>query len=401
MKMVPHWEGLSPRRVRLFAALSIALLAAVSNVLIGNSAAKAADECTNVPTSLNAPVYPSTGVILCSSEGINGAFNHAYSFQFQGDCNLVLLTGRWQPLWSSNTGGRSCTSTNSCLALQGDGNLVLYWPNGCGNQPTLWDSGTGNNPSNNYCLTMQSDGNLVIYVPSPGNPCGYGGNYLNGPRLPTWTQSSHTKPQQGADSWRTHPVDNGRTNCPYVCKSTAVNYRAIDIFSARQPSWSGPVQNALTAWNQGPISYSFNVQPNDNENWIYASYPGDPLYTQCGGFLSGALGVTIYYDSAGNVIGGPGIAVMALRTRICLDQNQHQPIGSYPIGPTIAHELGHTLRLAHNYRDNTSAMWPVLSTGGSSTPNSNDIGSPSPGCPPRGSYGGLGGGVMCIYGWGD
>jgi hypothetical protein len=127
------------------------------------------------------PVYGSDPLL---QRGYQRALNHAYSFQFQDDCNLVLLTGRWQPLWSSNTGGRSCTSTNSCLALQGD-------------------------------------------------------------------------------------------------------------------------------------------------------------------------------------------------------------------------ELGHTLRLAHKYRDNTSAMWPVLSTGGSSTPNSNDIGSPSPGCPPRGSYGGLGGGVMCIYGWGD
>lgn len=246
---------------------------------------------------------------------------------------------------------------------------------------------------------MQSDGNLVIYVPSPGNPCGYGGNYLNGPRLPTWTQSSHTRPIQGADSWRTQPVVEGRASCPYPCRSTTLYFRAIDRYSSRQPSWNPAVQNAVSAWNQAPISYSFTPQPNDTQTFIYASYPGDTTSGYCGNYLTPSpgydapKGVTIDYDALGNP-SSTWQAMVIYFTDVCMNQNNIAPS---EVQWVAAHELGHTIGLAHNFRDSTSVMSYYVNPG----PNSNDIGSPAPGCPPRGSYGGLGGGVMCIYGWGD
>ena len=183
--------------------------------------------------------------------------------------------------------------------MQGDGNLVIYYPNGCGNQPNLWNSGTGGHSLANYCVAVGPDGNVVIYTPS--NPCGAGASYLTGPHSPSWTQSSNTRPIEGADSWRTSPVIEGRNTCLYVCKSQSVYFRAIDRYSGRQPGWNPAVPNAVSAWN-------------------------------------------------------------------LIDSN--------------------------------SIMWPIASN--VLGPDGNDIGSPSPGCPNQSSgYGGLGGGAMCIYGWGD
>lgn len=393
-KIVPYWGQLSPRR--LVATSSVALLSAVSSVVIANAVAQASDPCLpNVPQALYAPtvVYPGA-VILCSNEDTN----QAYSFQFQGDCNLVLLIGRWKPLWSSNTGGRNCNSANSCLAIQGDGNFVLYWPNGCGNQPVLWQSGTGNQPQAQYCVTTQVDGNVVVYAP----PCNAGGAALIGTNLPTWTQSSHTRSFSGADSWRTQPLMTGRTSCRYPCHSTTVYFRAWDYYSSRQPGWSPAVTNSVAAWNVGPISYSFSAGPNDTWNFIYASFPGDSNPSDCGLALQRqptAYAVTIRYDETLTAANGSD-AMSVFQTSVCLNQNQIDPSWSQSrIQNTVAHELGHTTGLAHNFRDPNSIMNYTL---GPTGPDNNDIGGPAPGCPNRdATYGGYGGGVMCIYGWGD
>jgi hypothetical protein len=121
---------------------------------------------------------------------------------FQTDGNLVVYNGS-TPLWSSGTSGRpdaelllsaqspqlqilggdqsmlwanvyafgagnftlnqntSVDFYSLTLAMQGDGNLVLYGPDGT----PLWDTGTfGQDCGTNQCyVTFQSDGNLVVY----------------------------------------------------------------------------------------------------------------------------------------------------------------------------------------------------------------------------------------------
>lgn len=363
----------------------------------------ASDPCTGQPQAMyagstGAQRYP--GVVLCSDDstipGVVGS--QAYTLQFQSDCNLVLLTGRSKPLWSSTTGGGNCNNANSCLVMQGDGNLVIYYPNGCGNQ-VRWASGTGGHALDQYCARLGYDGNLVIYV--PGNPCGSNPSYLTGPNSPSWTQSGHTRPIEGADSWRTWPVVEGRTTCQYPCKSTNIYFRAWNGYSSRQPLWDAAITPAVSAWNVGPITYSFNAGPNMTWTYIYASFPGDTTYPYdtCGSYLNSTVpGVTVDFNQSGAAT-SDWQALNIYYTQVCLNQNLLSP-GGTDVTNAAAHELGHTVGLAHNPSDTTSIMYPSQTQ--VQAPNNNDIGGPAPGCPNRdATYGGYGGGVMCIYGWGD
>lgn len=71
----------------------------------------------------------------------------------QGDGNVVLYSGS-TPVWSAPNTLNHGTRT---LVMQGDGNLVAY----DGNWLALWASGTGGNPG--AWLAIQDDCNLVIY----------------------------------------------------------------------------------------------------------------------------------------------------------------------------------------------------------------------------------------------
>jgi GH25 family lysozyme M1 (1,4-beta-N-acetylmuramidase) len=98
----------------------------------------------------------------------------------QGDGNFVLYGKNSNPLWDSHTNGHGGAS----LAVQSDGNLVVYdagralWnagteviaaptrPTGSGIIPAgqgLAASEGFSSPSGKYSLAMQSDGNLVLY----------------------------------------------------------------------------------------------------------------------------------------------------------------------------------------------------------------------------------------------
>lgn len=84
---------------------------------------------------------------------------------YQGDGNLVLYVRRsgvmptsdpnagWVPRWASNTAGQPA---GTCV-MQGDGNLVVYTPDG---RP-IWASNTWGHPG--AFLAVQDDENVVIY----------------------------------------------------------------------------------------------------------------------------------------------------------------------------------------------------------------------------------------------
>lgn len=83
--------------------------------------------------------------------------SNGYTFVMQGDGNAVIYkptAGGRTAIWSTKTPGRS----NSYLAMQSDGNLVLY-----SNGVAYW--ATGMKGAGSY-LVMQTDGNLVMYRPS-------------------------------------------------------------------------------------------------------------------------------------------------------------------------------------------------------------------------------------------
>jgi hypothetical protein len=96
---------------RHLAAASVGFLLASLLVAGLNTQVNAADACDTSNSSLTATAYLLPGGVLCSNEG----GNKAYNLQFQGDCNLVLLTARWKPLWSSNTGGATAQARTHAL----------------------------------------------------------------------------------------------------------------------------------------------------------------------------------------------------------------------------------------------------------------------------------------------
>jgi len=75
-----------------------------------------------------------------------------YSLVYQADGNLVLYA-QGAARWSSRTDG----TTPGVVAMQGDGNLVVYDSNGT----PVWASRTDGHPDAQ--LFVQSDGNVVIY----------------------------------------------------------------------------------------------------------------------------------------------------------------------------------------------------------------------------------------------
>ena len=100
--------------------------------------------------------------------------NGQYTLAMQTDGNLVLYAGN-QALWQSGTSG----NPNAWVIMQSDGNLVVYSP-GPTNVHALWQSGTYNQPGDR--LVVQPDGNAVIY----------NSNYTSAP----WATNTNARPSQ-------------------------------------------------------------------------------------------------------------------------------------------------------------------------------------------------------------
>ena len=105
------------------------------------------------------PAYPNTVTSMHpfdEGQGLTSNSKH-YVAVFQADGNLVVynwVTGHAD--WASNTAGNGGTR----LYVQGDGNMVIYKPDGKGSLVAIWSTGTAGKGSSS--LTMQDDGNLVL-----------------------------------------------------------------------------------------------------------------------------------------------------------------------------------------------------------------------------------------------
>jgi lysophospholipase L1-like esterase len=153
-----------------------ATLMVVTIVLAGTGAAPASAgvvcdyaHCGNTATLFS-------GNSLVSNDWIASP-NKAYTLVMQGDSNLVEYNSAGTAVWASNTGSKP---DGGWLAMQTDGNLVIYKQGStcyCGTD-AYWASGT-NGHSGAY-LTIQNDGSVVIYdangvalwtASTPGSGC--------------------------------------------------------------------------------------------------------------------------------------------------------------------------------------------------------------------------------------
>jgi len=82
--------------------------------------------------------------------------NREYHLALQSDGNLVLYHSG-APVWWSGTVGAAV----KLAVMQPDGNFVIYDVN---NNP-VWNTGTAGKPGS--FLNVQDDGNIVIYTPTP------------------------------------------------------------------------------------------------------------------------------------------------------------------------------------------------------------------------------------------
>ena len=97
-------------------------------------------------------MYGSANQYLIPEDRLCSAQKKFY-LQYQNDGNLVIYDANNNPIWASNTSGKSAWRTY----MQPDGNFVIYssvWN-------PIWATNTSGN--NNSKIVMQDDGNLVIY----------------------------------------------------------------------------------------------------------------------------------------------------------------------------------------------------------------------------------------------
>lgn len=100
---------------------------------------------------------------LCSTGLLNEgesltSDNSLYYVTMQTDGNLCMYTTNtaYHAIWCSRTAGKG--SGPYMLAVQGDGNLVIY-----GRTGYIWATMTHGHGTASYCLFFQNDRNLVLY----------------------------------------------------------------------------------------------------------------------------------------------------------------------------------------------------------------------------------------------
>jgi len=146
-------------KVRLaLPAMATAVLAVFSLFVASGVASAATAAPATVSTSGPWTSNLMPGQVLFQGQSLIDQ-NRNYYLAMQADGNLVLYAGS-QALWHSHTYGHP----GAWAYMQTDGNLVVYAPP-LGNTPkptvALWHTHTYGNPG--AWLTVQTDGNVVVY----------------------------------------------------------------------------------------------------------------------------------------------------------------------------------------------------------------------------------------------
>jgi len=95
--------------------------------------------------------------------------NQQYFLAMQGDCNLVIYHAQPSQANPSNSTWNSGTASGqaSCnLAVQNDGNLVIYTPS----SGVMWATGTGGHPATPSFIRLDNNGILYMYNGTPSAP---------------------------------------------------------------------------------------------------------------------------------------------------------------------------------------------------------------------------------------
>ncbi|MCD4766367.1 MAG: hypothetical protein K8R34_07640 [Methanosarcinales archaeon] len=194
------------------------------------------------PTAQGDDMQP--GEVLNPGQSIS-SINGRYTFVYQDDGNLVLYRNQdRKPLWASGTYGRPA---QVCI-MQGDGNLVIYDPDG---QP-IWSSDTWHDPGSR--LIVQDDGNVVIYRPD---------------NTPVWAtktgptaQGDDMQPGEVLNPGQSISSINGRYTFVYQDDGNLVLYRNQD----RKPLWASgtygrPAQVCIMQGDGNLVIYDPDGQP--------------------------------------------------------------------------------------------------------------------------------------------
>jgi hypothetical protein len=162
-------------------------------------------------TDGNLVLYPQgVGVPALWATGTNGNAGAVTTLQTDGNIVVTSATGAvlWASGTSSFRGSALCTNgtlqegqylkitgvngSSPFLTMQGDCNLVLYVPNPNGGNSAIWASNTGvgegggpkSGPTTGCFVAMQDDGNLVVYQYG-GGPALWASNTAIGEQPPT------------------------------------------------------------------------------------------------------------------------------------------------------------------------------------------------------------------------
>jgi hypothetical protein len=148
-------------------------------VFAGLTLMAAAAQAVTLGNTLNANLTMGSGDNLLTNNGY-------YSLAMQSDGNLVLYYlggGGATPKWSTGAAG-----TYAYVAMQNDGNLALYHSN----NTWSWTSGTGGRPvDSRFKLVLQENGELDIYDPS-NNIIWYANRPATPPSLCSSTQTTYS-----------------------------------------------------------------------------------------------------------------------------------------------------------------------------------------------------------------
>ncbi|MFI9273120.1 hypothetical protein ACIGXM_20665 [Kitasatospora sp. NPDC052896] len=156
-------KPLSQLRTRFAATLAAGTLALVGTVALTPGVAQAAPALTSTYCSNSnspAPHYLLPGQ---SMGAVSYVCSGDYMFASQNDGNFVIYNNAGTAVWASGTN----TGSPNVLTMATNGNLIIT------NSADYlqWETGTGWTDHRNYgaYVCFQGDGNMVLYAPNGGN----------------------------------------------------------------------------------------------------------------------------------------------------------------------------------------------------------------------------------------